>query len=216
MKILLQNTHPLFNRMLIYAISLLLLRIIITGEFYFIFLIWNLFLAAVPLWVSRISEKYSSNNKYGAVLLFFVWLLFLPNTFYVITDLIHLKNSSSVYLMLDVLLIFSFAVLCCNLGFYSLNQINNIFRINFPKLNLNFFNYFVLILCSFGIYLGRFLRYNSWNIISNPKNLFFDCLNYFIYPVENIEVWIFTFGFGLFLISIKSLFEKTSYAINQK
>jgi len=203
-------------QLLIYGISLLMIRIFLTGELYYIFLIWNLFLAAVPWWVSQIAEKYRDISVVGNLLLFAIWLLFLPNTFYVITDLIHLKNSTGFYLMLDILLILTFAFICVFLGYSSLNKMSKIIRERFPKINLNYFNYPVLILCSFGIYLGRFLRYNSWNIINNPRNLFLDCLNYLINPIENKEVWLFTFGFGLFLISLKSLFSYNKYAIKQK
>ncbi|CAL67517.1 DUF1361 domain-containing protein [Christiangramia forsetii] len=216
MKLFLKNTLTPFHWILIYGFSLLLLRIIITGELYFIFLAWNLFLAAVPLWICKIIEKFHGNIGMGTVLLFAVWLLFLPNTFYVVTDLMHLQNSSGALLMLDVLLILSFALICLYLGFASLQKMNKIIIDSFHLRSLIFFNYSILILCSFGIYLGRFLRYNSWNIISNPKSLFLDCFNFLKYPMENKEVWIFTFGFGLFLISIHRLFNKTSYAIDQE
>lgn len=216
MKLFLKNTLTPFHWILIYGFSLLFLRIIITGELYFIFLVWNLFLAAVPFWISKMIKKYTSNAGIGTVLLFAVWLLFLPNTFYVVTDLMHLQNSSGAFLILDVLLILSFALICLHLGFASLQKMNEIITDRLYLRNLNFFNYSILVLCSFGIYLGRFLRYNSWNIINNPKNLFLDCFNFLKYPMENKEVWIFTLGFGLFLISLHSLFDKTSYAINQE
>lgn len=203
-------------KLLIYAISLLLIRIFLTGEIYYIFLLWNLFLAAVPWWISQIAEKHTHLSIVGNLSLFALWLLFLPNTFYVITDLIHLKNSTGLYLMLDILLLLTFAFICVFLGYASLNKVNKIVTERFPKINLKYFNYSVLILCSFGIYLGRFLRYNSWNIVNNPRNLFLDCLNYLIHPIENKEVWLFTFGFGLFLISLKSLFKNTRYAIEKK
>jgi len=202
--------------LLMYGVSLLMIRIFLTGEFYFTFLLWNLFLAAIPWLVSQIAEKYRDISVVGNLSLFAIWLLFLPNTFYVITDLIHLKNSTGFYVMLDILLILSFAFICVFLGYSSLNKVNKIVRGRFPEINLNYFNYSILILCSFGIYLGRFLRYNSWNIINNPRNLFLDCMNYLIHPIENKEVWLFTFGFGLFLISLKSLFKNTRYAIGQK
>lgn len=193
-----------------------MIRIFLTGELYYTFLLWNLFLAAIPWWISQIADKYKDLSVVGNLSLLAIWLLFLPNTFYVITDLIHLKNSTGLYLMLDILLILSFTFICVFLGYASMNRMNKIVWERFSKINMKYFNYSVLILCSFGIYLGRFLRYNSWNIRNNPKNLFLDCLNYLINPIENKEVWLFTFGFGLFLISLKSLFKNTKYAIGQK
>ena len=57
----------------------------------------------------------------------------------------------------------------------------------------------VIFLTGFGVYLGRFLRYNSWEILSNPKYLFIDILNIAIKPFSNQEAWLFTILFGLFL-----------------
>jgi uncharacterized membrane protein len=58
----------------------------------------------------------------------------------------------------------------------------------------------ILFLCGFGVYLGRFLRYNSWEIISNPQILIADVFNILISPFQNSEAWLFTLGFGGFLV----------------
>jgi uncharacterized membrane protein len=50
------------------------------------------------------------------------------------------------------------------------------------------------------VYLGRFLRYNSWEIISNPQLLISDIFDILISPFHNSEAWLFTLGFGGFLV----------------
>ncbi len=183
---------------------LVILRFFITSNPYYFFLIWNLFLAAVPYFLSQVLES-GYLQKFSLVFIG-SWLLFLPNSFYVITDLIHLKNSSlPVY---DGFMIFSFALLCTGLGFQSMKKMSNYAKMIFPKGNPETFKIPVLFLCSFGIFLGRFLRYNSWNILNKPHLLFTDCLNFILYPLAHIKVWAFTIGFGLMLTGLYYIYLK--------
>jgi uncharacterized membrane protein len=70
----------------------------------------------------------------------------------------------------------------------------------FKKIPIEFSTTTVLFLCGFGVYLGRFLRYNSWEIISNPNILISDIIEILISPFQNSDAWLFTLGFGGFLI----------------
>jgi len=69
----------------------------------------------------------------------------------------------------------------------------------------------ILFLCGFGVYLGRFLRYNSWEIISNPQILISDVFNIFFSPFQNSEAWLFTLGFGTFLVVGFWMFKNLNY-----
>jgi uncharacterized membrane protein len=99
------------------------------------------------------------------------WLLFIPNSFYIITDLVHFTHIRTAPKWFDLLLIFSFAwngILC---GIISLRRVESLMILLRGKQFSVFLVFVVMWLCSFGIYIGRFLRYNSWDIITNPFSL---------------------------------------------
>ena len=130
---------------------------------------------------------------------FGAWLLFLPNAPYIITDLLHLRVSDTRLLWLDVLVINAFALNGLILFYYSLLEMKTILShyLNDKKLRLTIAT--IPFITGFGVYLGRFLRYNSWEILSSPKFLFVDILNIAVQPFENKEAWLFTLLFGTFL-----------------
>ncbi|MDR5591006.1 DUF1361 domain-containing protein [Christiangramia sp. SM2212] len=196
----------------IFGCLLVVLRFLITMELHYIFLIWNLFLAMVPLGLSKLLCRQKFRLSLNLLLLG-SWVLFLPNSFYVITDLIHLKNSN--FLFYDAGLISFFAILCVSLGFLSMMEVKSFLHENAPKLNHWIMNIMLLFLCAFGIFLGRFLRYNSWNIVNDPISLFKDCFNFIRHPVEHAQVWFFTFGFGLLLVGLYHIFLKITEARNE-
>lgn len=186
---------------------LLLFRIKYLKSFYFLFLIWNIILAIVPYAITMYL-KTRSFSKFSMVFWFGVWLLFLPNAPYIITDLLHLKVSSTSMLWLDVLVILSFALTGLLLFYLTLRDMTKIVGDYYPKLNMKWLTPVIFFLCAFGVYLGRFLRYNSWEIISNPLNLLSDIFEMIVYPSQNMQVWIFTIGFGLFIWTGYSLFNR--------
>ena len=95
----------------LFCILLLLLRVYFTGSLFYGFLIWNLFLAAIPYFISSILSKTVWLKKQALVLLVIlgVWLLFLPNAPYLITDLMHLRHAKSSLSWLDPFMLFAFA-----------------------------------------------------------------------------------------------------------
>lgn len=98
-----------------------------------------------------------------------VWLAFFPNAPYIMTDFQHLANSSSdAPLWFDVILLIWFSWTGLLLGIVSLYFMQEIVRKNFGKLLGWVFTFSVSLLSSIGIYLGRFLRWNSWDILNNP------------------------------------------------
>ena len=94
-----------------FSCLLLFARMIVTGSIEYIFLPWNLFLAFVPYWITQwITTNISIiENKWKLLLACAIWLLFMPNSFYIITDLFHLTHVDSAPKWFDLLLIFSFA-----------------------------------------------------------------------------------------------------------
>ncbi|WP_308990880.1 DUF1361 domain-containing protein [Mariniflexile litorale] len=176
-----------------------MIRIKLSHSFFYLFLIWNLFLAIIPFVITSYLATQINIKKLKLVLWFSVWLLFSPNAPYIITDLMHLRLNSDSYLWLDILVVTSFA--CNGLLLFYLSLID-MKKILIPYVKKTVFSYILmtlLFLSSFGVYLGRFLRYNSWEVLSNPKYLILDILNIVVQPVLYKEAWLFTFIFGMFL-----------------
>ena len=173
-----------------FSIGLVLFRIIYTGHFMFLGMVWNLFLAFIPFALSR----WLFNNKlYGSKLAFLfslaIWLLFIPNAFYIITDLFHLKQKPDCPLWYDLALLYSFAWNGLMFGIISVNQMEKMFTNIFNRNYQLLFIAPVMFLNSFGVYIGRFLRFNSWDIISNPILLIKDIAYLIIHPLRNKVDW---------------------------
>lgn len=182
---------------MVLSIVLLMIRMKIHQSFYLLFLVWNLFLAIIPF---AITTGLTSTKKVNKLVLFFffgIWLLFLPNAPYLVTDLMHLTRTDQSFLWLDILVIMSFAFNGLILFFLSLSDMEKLLKKHLNSKLLTPLLLSIFGLTAFGIYLGRFLRHNSWEIINNPLNIFRDIFNIVFQP--NIEAWIFTLTFASFL-----------------
>jgi uncharacterized membrane protein len=193
------KTFSLVSFSMLLSVVLLMIRMKLNQSFFFSFLIWNLFLAVIPFAITTYLLSTPKLNKYSLLLWFGVWLLFLPNAPYIITDLLHLKRSSYHLLWLDILVVISFALNGLLLFFLSLLDMKEMLASYINKKYLNLMCILILFLSGFGVYLGRFLRYNSWEIIQNPISLLNDILDIVIHPNLHFEAWLFTFIFGSFL-----------------
>ncbi|WP_034044712.1 DUF1361 domain-containing protein [Wocania ichthyoenteri] len=193
------KTFALVSVSMLFSIILLMIRMKLTHSFFYLFLVWNLFLAAIPFVITTYLVSVPKLNKFVLVLWFSVWLLFLPNAPYIVTDLLHLKISTTHLLWLDILVIISFALNGLVLFYLSISDMKTILQTFIIKKKVNYIITITIFLSGFGIYLGRFLRYNSWEILSNPKYLFVDVINITIKPFAHQEAWLFTILFGIFL-----------------
>lgn len=197
----------------VFSVVLLLARIIFTGYFSYVFLPWNLFLAYIPYLVSRWLGRNPQilESKLRLLIVLFAWLLFMPNTFYILTDLFHLDDMDSGHQWFDLTMILSFAWNGILFGILSIRQMEILLKTASGKWLPGFIICTVMWLNAFGIYIGRFLRFNSWDIITNPFSLFGEIFDIIFNPYDYRYVWAMTFCFGLFMIilyySIKKLKE---------
>jgi uncharacterized membrane protein len=158
---------------------LLLIRIYITHQFFYLFLAGNLFLALIPLMISYYLYNYQQRNpaRYFLIIsMFLLWVLFLPNASYIITDFIHLHPRSDIPLWFDAMLIFSFATTGFMAGLISLYFVHEMLNKILSK-NLSWILIvFIIGLSGYGIYLGRFLRWHSKDLFFNTKPLLLDVI----------------------------------------
>ena len=186
-------------------------RAIYSGSIHFLFLIWNLFLAWVPYAISLLLRSKLPGKKFGQMILFGIWLIFFPNALYIITDIIHLKDTGIVPIWYDALLLFTASLTGIAMGFASLINAELFIARIFPRLSKRYsplIVVFFFFLGAFGVYLGRFERWNSWNIISNPTELLQNIALNFIEPFEHLRTWgvtgLLTVLYTVFWFSLRS------------
>jgi len=180
--------------------AVLNVRLHLAGHHHYIFLLWNLFLAAIPLGLSLGLGRV--NRLVLAMPLLAVWLLFFPNAPYVLTDLIHLnaRRSGQVPQWLDLLMLLSFALVSLWFGFQSLRIVQQWLARRYSRAAGWSAALGTLALSGFGVYLGRFPRWNSWDIVHRPHLLLQDIAGRVLDPVQHAQTWGFTLGFGTLLI----------------
>ena len=192
-----------FVLMVSLTLSILLVagRVVMTGKLLFLFLIWNLFLAVIPFALSTLLSI--SAGRLRARILVPVsaaWLLFFPNAPYLLTDLFHLNVRPGVPLWYDLALILSCAWNGLMLAYASLTDMQRLVQSRLGVWVGWGFATVALLLSSFGIYLGRYLRFNSWDVLTNPLTLFYDIINRVLNPFSFPGTWGMTLVFGLFLL----------------
>jgi len=154
-------------------------------------LIWNLFLAWLPLIFAVAVYRFSSSRWLGLGFAF-LWLLFLPNSPYLVTDLVHLKPRPPVPLWLDILIVQLFVLLGLVLGFLSLQLMHRmVSRARGARAGWGF-TLVILGLTAFGVYLGRFERWNSWDLFVSPLALSADILNMAFHPHSHRTAVVFS------------------------
>ncbi len=198
----------------LFAFLLSVIRIYFSQSKLFFFLNWNLFLAIIPyVIISYVSMKKSLRGNLKVVIAAsLIWLVLFPNTLYILTDLFHLKQRVKIPIWYDLILIFTFLWTGIVLGFKSLWDLESLFKQWFNNYAIHITSVFLLYLTAYGIYLGRFERWNSWDIMTNPVALFSAIGYHITQPVSHKEVWAITFLFGTLL----NVMYWTFYLIKRK
>ncbi len=168
-------------------------RILYSGSTNYLFLVWNLFLAWVPYAVSIVLSSNTFRQKWKQVVLFFTWLLFFPNALYIVTDIIHVQESTLVPIWYDAILLFAAFFAGLALAFASIIQVECFLLQYFTLKKMPFIIFSLLFIGSFGVYLGRFQRWNSWDVLHNPLALFSDIALRFTNPIAHTKTWTITF-----------------------
>ncbi|HMD79838.1 MAG TPA: DUF1361 domain-containing protein, partial [Anaerolineales bacterium] len=159
----------------IFSVVIWRVRSEVSGTIHYAFLIWNLFLAWIPFIIAYFTYTAPLRRKQIYVVVpiaAFFWLIFFPNAPYILTDFQHLAGVwRDVPVWYDVMLLIWFAFTGLLLGIVSLFLMQEIIRSEFGNWVGWGFVAVVAGLSSAGIYMGRFLRWNSWDILRNPADV---------------------------------------------
>jgi len=168
----------------------------------FWYLPYNLALALAPLlmavWLKRLL-RIRAWSSWLSLLVTLLWVLFLPNAFYIVTDFIHLTETSRIDIVQDVVMLMQFSFVGLAFGFLSVFIVHTEFikrvsaRLATPAVII------LLLLSSFAIYLGRDLRWNSWDIVTHPLGLIMDVFSRIVNPLAHPQTFIMTFSFFVML-----------------
>lgn len=202
------------------SVSLAIARMVYSDTHEYTNLIWNLFLAWIPLIFSGLAYLVSWNRKWLwllAPMCALAWLLFFPNAPYILTDFNHLSTfSTSAPLWFDVIMLIWFAWTGLLLGVVSLHLMQDIVTRFLGRLNGWLFTLVVIILGSIGISLGRFLRWNSWDALQEPLPILHDLLDWIRYPFTNLRIYGFTFLYLLLFLFVYLAFRAFGHVMREQ
>jgi uncharacterized membrane protein len=187
-----------FTALLAWCGALLALRAWRAHNTTYFFLVWNLFLAVIPFLAALAFER----AKWLATrtVAFIVWLLFLPNAPYIVTDFIHLRARPPVPLWFDILLLISSAGTGLLLGYGSVMIVQRAVERRAGTRTGWLAATVALLLSAFGIYLGRFMRFNSWEALTDPIPLFGDIAYRLMNPTQHPRTFAVTALYGIALL----------------
>jgi len=208
---LLRRVHRFCVNQLVYplVLSSVLASALFVGRVYlsrgttFRFLIWNLFLAWIPylcsLWIVY-SHRRHRQRWWVLLMPAALWLIFLPNAPYIITDLWHLDERRPVPMWYDIGMLASFAWTGLFLAVASLNAMQNVIKDYFGRIVGWLFAFGAIGLSGLGIYLGRFLNWNSWDLIFQPHDVLGDIVARFAHPIKYSQAYGVTLLFAAFFL----------------
>ena len=155
--------------LLVWSVALVIARLILSPDHLGYGMLWNLLLASIPLLGSSIFVRAVARKHWvWASVSFALWLLFLPNAPYLLTDMIHLAPRPPVPQWYILAMLLSCAATGTLLGYLSLLDVHALIEKRCGKITGWMVAVGALMLCGFGIYLGRFLRWNSWDALTHP------------------------------------------------
>ncbi len=168
----------------------------------FFFLIWNLFLAWIPYWIALSIDFFNrqvslteggnkmpfrSMKMLTVLFMLSLWLLFFPNAPYILTDLLHLHRREMVPHWFDVMLFITFAWTGLMLGYASLFEVQRFLNDYFDKKIAWCVISIAIFLGGFGVFMGRFQRWNSWDIVHQPFKIIRQEIHVLTHPLQHLE-----------------------------
>lgn len=171
-----------------FACFLLALRFIVRWRIEHIYLPWNLFLAWLPLLFAALTLRQLDRHgwrHWRTAVTGLAWLLFFPNAPYIFTDLVHLSPRHEQRFWIELVLILFFTWPGFLVGCLSLRLLHERFSREVHPAAGWLFAATSCGLAGIGVYIGRFLRWNSWDVVTNPLGLAFDLLGFLGHPLTH-------------------------------
>ncbi|MFT5682143.1 MAG: putative membrane protein [Myxococcota bacterium] len=184
--------------------AILAARLHVADDGLFRFMIWNLFLGLIPFGLSVVMVGADRLRRARWLLmppLLVGWLVFLPNAPYLLTDLIHLKPRASIPLWYDNAMFGMFGFTGMLIGVRSLAHVHGLVEKHLGRLIGWLFATQVTLLCGLGIYLGRFERWNSWDLATRPEAVVADLAHQLLNPMSHPRTWGVTLVFGACMLA---------------
>ena len=201
------------------GVGLVIARVILTRRFQHLYLPWNLLLAWVPWIATALLDRWDQTpqiHKGNRVAAMAVWFFFFPNAPYILTDLVHLGPKHYGHYWVDMLLILLVAFTGLLLGFLSLHSMQQRVARRFPWPAGWLFVMVMSVLSGIGIYAGRFLRWNSWDVIARPGRVMDDGLLWVLSSFERPLSIVFPLLFGIVLFTTYLLVVSISTLDNSR
>jgi uncharacterized membrane protein len=188
------------------SVALLLARITSSDSMRYIFLLWNLVLAIIPVFIA--AYLVDRVKKFGwirwqQILLSILFIGFLPNSFYLITDFVHLRETNEASLIYDVIMLASFMWSGLVLGYLSVYLIHSQLKKRLSENKALGVVIAIFFAVSFAIYLGRYTRWNTWDLLMQPAGLLFDVSDRFVNPEVHSDTYMTT---GILFLIITALY----------
>jgi uncharacterized membrane protein len=197
------------------SVASLALRVAHTGRVTFVFLCWNLLLAAIPYALAlglRAEWKRTGRVTALGVALVAMWLLFFPNAPYMLTDFVHLRGHNNPLWWFDLLLLSSYIATAWLFGLVSLGVVHGVAR---EALGAPVARAGVLAVCwltGLGVWLGRFERFNSWDVVGSPRALVLRAGAAISHPISRPAAHVFALFFGALLALSYAAFRRAEPA----
>lgn len=164
------------------------------------FLLWNLFLAWIPYLIGLGLFIYRQRISVWLMwILVLLWLLFFPNAPYIATDFFHFDQKPRIPVWFDLVMLFSFAWSGLLLGLISLRDVHMVVADKMGCVGGRLFALGAILFGALGVYMGRYLRWNSWDVFIDPLALLNDVLTRLVYPTQDWRAWGLTLVFSFFL-----------------
>ncbi|MFO0663349.1 MAG: DUF1361 domain-containing protein [Polyangiaceae bacterium] len=196
------------------SVSFVAMRSLLVGHTSYLFLLWNLLLAWIPYGLARLLAvgMRTPTNRALVFVLAVAFLGFLPNAPYLVTDLVHLKVAASAPYWFDALMFASFAWSGLVLGIAAVRVTAHVVHERLSKSASVAYVVVASALSAYGIYLGRFLRFNTWDAAFHPFSVARCSLAPLVNPREYSTAWLFTIMFSAFFLATYASLTTSSIA----